>query len=178
MTGFDFEGELKRLNLDTEIKPFESEDAELNDFLLNDAKQYSAQRLAVTYVIENETDTIAYFCLSNDTVQRFMADKAGWKKIRKRIPNAKLRSSYPAVKIGRLAVSKKYAGSGFGRLMIQIVREMFVTDTQQTGCRFVTVDAYRNAADFYIHNRFDFLTGDDENEPTRLMYFDLNNIPN
>jgi GNAT superfamily N-acetyltransferase len=178
MTGFDFAGELKRLHLDTEIKPFESEDAELNDFLLNDAKQYSAQRLAVTYVIENGTDTIAYFCLSNDTVQRFMADKAGWKKIRKSIPHSKLRSSYPAVKIGRLAVSKKYAGSGFGRLMIDIVMKMLVSDTQQTGCRFVTVDAYRNAVDFYIRNEFDFLTGDDENEPTRLMYFDLNNIPN
>jgi predicted GNAT family N-acyltransferase len=178
MSGSDFKWDTRRLQPDTVIKPFESEDAELNDFLLNDAKQYSAQRLAVTYVIENDTDTIAYFCLSNDTVQRFMADKAGWKKIRKSIPHSRLRSSYPAVKIGRLAVSKKYAGSGFGRLMIQIVRKMFVTDTQQTGCRFVTVDAYRNAADFYIRNRFDFLTGDDENEPTRLMYFDLNNIPN
>ena len=177
MTGFDFKWNTRRLQLDTVIKPFESEDEELNDFLLNDAKNYLVQRLAVTYMIENETDTIAYFCLSNDTVQRFMADRVAWKKIRKRIPNAKLRSSYPAVKIGRLAVSKKYAGSGFGRLMIQIVRKIFVSDTQQTGCRFVTVDAYRNATDFYIRNEFDFLTNEDESEKTRLMYFDLNNIP-
>ena len=177
MTGLDFEGELKRLNLDSIIKPFESEDGELNDFLLNDARNYLVQRLAVTYVIENETDTIAYFCLSNDTVQRFMADTAGWKKIRKLLPNAKLRSSYPAVKIGRLAVSKQYAGSGFGKLMIRIVREMFVSDMQQAGCRFVTVDAYRNATDFYLRNAFDFLTDEDENEKTRLMYFDLSNIP-
>jgi predicted GNAT family N-acyltransferase len=177
MTDSDFKWDTRRLQSDTVIKPFKSEDAELNDFLLNDAKHYSVQRLAVTYVIENETDTIAYFCLSNDTVQRFMADKEGWKKIRKRIPNAKLRSSYPAVKIGRLAVSKKYAGSGFGRLIIQIGRKMLVSDTQQTGCRFVTVDAYRNAVDFYIHNRFDFLTDDDKSDKTRLMYFDLNNIP-
>ena len=177
MTGADFKWETRRLQADSVIKPFESEDEELNDFLLNDAGNYLVQRLAVTYVIENETDTIAYFCLSNDTVQRFMADKAGWKNIRKRIPNAKLRSSYPAVKIGRLAVSKKYAGSGFGKLMIQIVREMFVSGTQQTGCRFVTVDAYRNATDFYLRNEFAFLTGDDENDKTRLMYFDLSNIP-
>jgi GNAT superfamily N-acetyltransferase len=177
MTGFDFEGELKKIELDTAIKPFESEDEELNDFLLNDAKHYLVQRLAVTYLIENETDTIAYFCLSNDTVQRFMADKAGWKKIKKRIPNAKLRSSYPAVKIGRLAVSKKYAGSGFGRLIIQIVRRIFVSDMQQAGCRFITVDAYRNATSFYARNHFDFLTDEDESDKTRLMYFDLNNIP-
>jgi GNAT superfamily N-acetyltransferase len=172
MTGSDIKWDTKRLQLETVIKPFESEDGELNDFLLNDAKHYLFQRLAVTCLIENETDTIACFCLSNDTVQRFMADKAGWKKIKKRIPNSKLRSSYPAVKIGRLAVSKKYSSIGFGSLMIDIVMKMFVTYTQQTGCRFLTVDAYRNAADFYIRNEFDFLTDDDENEPTRLMYFD------
>jgi predicted GNAT family N-acyltransferase len=177
MISSGFKWDTKQLQLDTVIKPFESEDEELNDFLHNDAKNYLVQRLAVTYLIENETDTIAYFCLSNDTVQRFMADKAGWKKIRKHIPNSKLRSSYPAVKIGRLAVSKKYAGNGFGKLMIQIVRRIFVSDTQQSGCRFITVDAYQNATDFYTRNRFDFLTDEDESDKTRLMYFDLNNIP-
>ena len=148
LQSLDFKPKLTKLGLDTVIKPFESADEELNDFLLNDAKHYSVQRLAVTYLLESETDTVAYFCLSNDTVQRFMADKSGWKKIRKSIPNSKLRSSYPAAKIGRLAVSKQYAGKGFGRLMIQIVREMFVNDTQKTGCRFVTVDAYQNAVNF------------------------------
>jgi GNAT superfamily N-acetyltransferase len=177
MNGSNCKWETRRLQPDTVIRPFESEDEELNDFLLHDAKNYLVQRLAVTYFIENDTDTIAYFCLSNDTVQRFLADRTEWKKIRKSIPNSKLRSSYPAVKIGRLAVSKKYAHSGFGKLMIQIVREMLVADTQQTGCRFLTVDAYQNAVNFYLRNKFDFLTAEDENEPTRLMYFDLNNIP-
>jgi hypothetical protein len=46
----------------------------------------------------------------------------------------------------------------------------------QTGCRFLTVDAYQNAVDFYIRNKFDFLTTEDESDKTRLMYFDLNNI--
>lgn len=177
MSSIDFKWETKRLQLDTIIKPFESEDAELNDFLLNNAKKYLLQRLAVTYILENETNTIAYFCLLNDTVQRIMAGKARWKKILKSIPHPKLRSSYPAVKIGRLAVSKQYTGLGFGRMMIQIVREMLVSDTQQTGCRFVTVDAYMNAVDFYLRNKFEFLTDTDESEATRLMYFDLNNIP-
>jgi hypothetical protein len=40
MSSSDFEEKLKRIDLDTEIKPFESEDGELNDFLLNDAKHY------------------------------------------------------------------------------------------------------------------------------------------
>jgi len=61
---------LKRLDFDAEIKPFESEDEELNDFLLEDAKNYLTQMLAVTYLIENEADTIAYFCISNDNLKR------------------------------------------------------------------------------------------------------------
>jgi GNAT superfamily N-acetyltransferase len=87
-----------------------------------------------------------------------------------------MRSSYPAVKIGRMAVAAKYARNGFGKLMIQSVREMLISGRQQTGCRFVAVDAYRDAIDFYRRNKFDFLTCEDENDKTRLMYFDLNSI--
>ncbi|GHT23297.1 N-acetyltransferase [Bacteroidia bacterium] len=166
----------KRLKFDTEVKPFESEDSDLNNFLKNDAKNYLKQRLAVTYLIENDSETIAYFCLSNDIVLRLFADKDGWKKIKKTIPNAKLRSTYPAIKIGRLAVSKKFAGNGFGKLILQIVREMYSARTQQSGCRFLTIDAYKDAVPFYQKHSFDFLTSDDENEKTRQMYYDLKAI--
>jgi predicted GNAT family N-acyltransferase len=166
----------KRLEFDTKIKPFESEDEDLNHFFKNDAKNYLKQRLAVTYVFENNTETIAYFCLSNDTVLRLFSDKDGWKKLKKIIPNSKFRSTYPAIKIGRLAVSRNYAGNGFGKLILQIVREMYASDNQQSGCRFVTVDAYQNAVPFYQKNDFDFLTSEDKNEKTRLMYYDLKAI--
>ena len=176
MNIIDFEWITKVLTFDTEIKPFESSNSDLNDFLLNDAKKYLYQRLAVTYIIENNTETIGYFCLSNDVVMRSLADNAGWKKIKKTIPNSKMRSSYPAVKIGRLAVSHKYENNGFGRLILQTVKKKFVAENQQTGCRFVTVDAKKDVVDFYTKNLFDFLTSEDENENTRLMYFDLNSL--
>jgi hypothetical protein len=66
----DFDTEIKRLGIDTKIKPFESEDNELNEFLLNDAKNYLNEKLAVTYLIESNMETIAYFCLSNDNIRR------------------------------------------------------------------------------------------------------------
>ncbi|MDR0872063.1 MAG: GNAT family N-acetyltransferase [Prevotellaceae bacterium] len=176
LNGINFEWKPKRLDFDTKIKPFESEDTDLNNFLKNDAKNYLKQRLAVTYLIENDVETIAYFCLSNDIVLRLFSDKEGWKKIKKSIPNAKLRSIYPAIKIGRLAVATDYAGNGFGKLILQIVREMYSSETQPSGCRFVTVDAYQNAVHFYQKHKFEFLTSDDENEKTRLMYYDLQAI--
>ena len=176
MNSISFEWRVKRLDFDTEIKPFESSNSDLNDFLLNDAKNYLNQRLAVSYILETETETIAYFCLSNDVVLRSLADKTGWKKIKKNIPNAKMRSSYPAIKIGRLAVSQKYEGYGFGRFIIRTVREKFASENQQTGCRFIVVDAKKDAMDFYTKNKFEFLTSEDKDDNTRLMYLDLNSI--
>ena len=39
LKGIDFTPKAKRLDFDTEIKPFESSNSDLNDFLLNDAKK-------------------------------------------------------------------------------------------------------------------------------------------
>ena len=162
--------------MDTEIKPFDCEDEELNDFLKNDAKNYLAQMLAVTYLIENDNDTISYFCLSNDNIRREV-DMETWKKINKKVPNSKRKGSYPAVKIGRLAVSRKYIRNGFGKLMLEIVERMYWEENQRSGCRFITVDAYDSAFDFYLSNDFQFFTEKDNERPTRIMYFDLKSIP-
>ena len=169
----------KRLETDTEIKPFESNDDELNDFLLNDAKNYLSQLLAVTYLIENDTDTIAYFCISNDNLKREIGtnlsdlEKTIWNQLSRKIPNRKRRGSYPAVKIGRLAVNKKYEGKGFGRILINAVRNMYLEENQRSGCRFVTVDANANAFSFYERNGFCFITDKDKDRKNRAMYFDL-----
>jgi GNAT superfamily N-acetyltransferase len=169
----------KKLDFDTAIKPFESEDDELNRFLLDDAKNYLTQMLAVTYLIENDTDTIAYFCISNDNLKREIGtnlselEKTVWNQLSRKIPNRKRRGSYPAVKIGRLAVSKKYAGKGFGKLLIDTVGSMYLEENQRAGCRFITVDANANAFAFYEKNGFGFITDKDRGKKNRAMYFDL-----
>ena len=48
---------------------------------------------------------------------------------------------------------------------------MYYSDTK-AGCRFVTVDAYLAAIPFYEKNGFIPLN-DDEDDPTRVLYFDL-----
>ena len=64
-----------RLEADTELKSFKSIDDDLNDFLLNDAKNYAEELLAVTYLmIDAETnEIIAYYSLLNDQI-RFTED--------------------------------------------------------------------------------------------------------
>ncbi len=43
----------------------------------------------------------------------------------------------------------------------------------RTGCRFLTVDAHRDAIGLYEKCGFSFFTESDRDEETRLMYFDL-----
>jgi GNAT superfamily N-acetyltransferase len=167
---------LARLTQDANIQPFECTDKDLNDFLLNDAKNYLNSMLAVTYVIQDDEEIIAYFSLSNDSLSKNDEETSMWNKINRNIPNEKRRRTYPAVKIGRLAVSSKHQGKGFGTHIILMVREMYFPEMQSAGCRFLTVDAYRDALPFYEKNKFKFLTDQDKNDDTRIMYFDLKAI--
>jgi GNAT superfamily N-acetyltransferase len=162
-----------RLEENTIIKSFESENVDLNDFLLNDAKSYLKSLLAVTYLLLSRDEIIAYFCLSHDSLTKASEEKSEWNKINRTIPNEKRRRSYPAIKIGRLAVSKNYTGFGLGKFIIGSVIKMYIANLQQAGCRFITVDAYCNALPFYEKNDFKYLTEKDKPDETRVMYLDL-----
>jgi len=166
-----------RLEDDMPISSFDCGDTDLNDFLHNDAKNYFKSMLAVTYLIKVENEIAAYFCLSNDGLTRADIltedEKSLWNKVGRKIPNSKRRKTYPAVKIGRLAVAQRYSGFGIGRHMIDAVRIMYISKPHHAGCRFITVDAYRSAFQFYEKNDFRFLTTKDRDDDTRIMYFDL-----
>jgi GNAT superfamily N-acetyltransferase len=166
-----------RLNNDTEVKSFESGNEDLNNFLLNDAKDYLASLLSVTYIIQSGSDTVAYYCLSNDRLSQQPEEKSIWNKINRLISNKKRRKSYPAVKIGRLAVSKKFANAGIGTMIIRTIKGLYKNSfLQHAGCRFITVDAYKDALPFYEKNKFKYLTENDKDDATRIMYLDLKAI--
>jgi GNAT superfamily N-acetyltransferase len=132
--------------------------------------------LAVTYLLQVEDEIVAYFSLSNDSLIKNDDEKPVWNKINRAIPNEKRRRTYPAVKIGRLAVAKKYAGMGLGSRILLAVQNMYINEQQRAGCRFLTVDAYCGALPFYQKNDFKFLTDQDIDDDTRTLYFDLKAI--
>ena len=80
--------------------------------------------------------------------------------------------SYPATKLCRLAVSISAREMHLGSYLIDFIKAFFLLDNK-TGCRFVTVDAYRSAIPFYEKNGFLPLLTEDDGEMTRLLYFDL-----
>ena len=161
----------------SDLKPFDCGDEDLNDFLMSDARFYDEQMLAHTYVFVDENDVVAYYCLLNDKISQTDLDKSLWRKLRKNIPHEKHYDSYPAVKIGRLAVSQKYSGQSIGTRIIDSIKLKLFENKEYSSCRFLTVDAYRGALPFYVKNGFMQLQKEPDPElPTVPLYFDLKTV--
>lgn len=169
---------LVRLTEDHTFKPFDCGNNDLNHFLLDDSKEYLKNRISVTYVIENEIETIGYFSVSNDKLSIADTTKAKWRRNKRLFSYSMHRKDYPAVKIGRLAIDKGYQGTRIGSDILSFIKCMF-KDNNRTGCAFITVDALPNALPFYIKNRFKCLDSDPEDATmayTKQMYYDLNEL--
>ena len=170
---------LRRLGEDDVVSCFDCGDDDLNDFIFGDALLYFKVRLATTYVLEdkNTQDTIGYFSLAHDRISLTdFPTNSAYNRFRKQFfAQGKMFKSYPALKICRLATDQKYRGEGIGTMMVNMIVTSYKSDNK-AGCRFITVDAYANALPFYYKLGFVPLSKEDEDAPTRLLYFDLENI--
>ncbi len=166
---------LVTLNEVSSKEPFDCGDPDLNGFFIDDAENYQNQMLAKTFVlIEDDGKIIAYFSLLNDKISHTTIEKNLWRKVKGKFPHDKHMGSYPAVKIGRLAVSLEYRGRNLGSGLISAVKQILINNDSVSACRFLTVDAYKEALLFYQKNEFKFLVNDIENcEFTVPMYYDL-----
>jgi hypothetical protein len=171
--------QLIRLTDNYTIKPFDCGNTDLNEFLNNDAKNYQKELLTVTYILESDLETVAFFSLLNDKITfeiEANKNKSLWNRINRKVPNSKRSTKgYPAMKIVRLAVNINYKGNNIGTLILDYLKGLFI-ENNRTGCKFITLDAYKESLDFYSKNEFKFLTIEDELEETRLMYFNLSNL--
>lgn len=161
------------------IDTFDCGDEDLNDFILHEASLYRKAKLAITYIVIdiNENQVVAYFSLANDKISiAEFADRAEFNRFRKkRFVNEKRIKSYPAVKLCRLAVANSARGLHIGSFLLDFIKSFFVDDNK-TGCRFITVDAYLDAVEFYRKSGFEFLNESDSDARTRLLFFDLDSM--
>ena len=129
--------------------------------------------LLILFVLEDEGRIVAYFCLLNDKISRVEITNSRWKKIKDSFPDGKRFRSYPSIKIGRFAVSVDYRGQNVGSWLMDKLKERLNDGVSQSAFRFITVDAYLSAIPFYKKNGFVELTQKEEDDHTRLMYFDM-----
>ena len=173
-----------------EMAGFTCGDQDLDDFFTNDCFAYAKQLLGKSYCYKLDSDPtqiVCAFTLANAGMRVDDLPNARKKKIESDIPHVKSLKDYPAVLIGRLAVSKDFRTKHIGSDALEYIKYWFVDPFNKTGCRFIIVDAYNNpqTMSFYEHNGFKTVFSTDIQEKeyrhigtgvtlnTRLMYFDL-----
>ncbi|WP_406844214.1 GNAT family N-acetyltransferase [Flavobacterium soyae] len=180
-TGFSF----FELHAATIIKPFECGDTDLNGFLNDKAIPYKKDLLATTYILENESKTIAYLSIYNDALavqENQFASKTAFKRWIKEILSHRKRHlrQFPAIKIGRLAVCEttKKERKGIGQALVNFVIDLALEQNSKCACQLLTVDAYDKSLGFYEKLGFKFLSENDNGEDTRQMFYDLRPLMN
>jgi GNAT superfamily N-acetyltransferase len=171
------------IQLDNEVvlQHFDCDDADINEFLKEDALNYQNQYIADTYLfVDNLKAIVAFFSISNDClndlgeVKRYT--KTIWNRLHRKIyiPNDKRIRQYPAIKIGRLGVSKSYQRHGLAYQLMDFIKGWSVID-HKPACRLLLLDAYNQERQvkYYQRNGFNFLLDNDANDRTRIMYFDM-----
>lgn len=164
------------LTSDYVFRDFDCGDSDLNEFLLQDAKLFLEKRIANTFILEDEGNIVAYFCLLNDKVSRLEITNSRWKTIKDSFPENKRFRSYPSIKIGRFAVSLDYRGKNIGTDLMNMIKDFLLNEQSRSAFRFITVDAYLSAIPFYEKNGFKLLSQKEEGDQTRLMFFDIMKI--
>jgi GNAT superfamily N-acetyltransferase len=167
--------ELKRLDPADPRPQFTCGDADIDEFFAVDSIAGGKELLSVTYAFVDEAgEVLGFFSLSNDSIKREDLGRSTFERVLKLVPFRKRYRSMPSVKIGRIGVSQAGQRTGTGTKILDYLKAWF-TVGNKTGCRFLVVDAYNTpkVVNFYTKNGFVFLHAKDEQEQTRIMYFDL-----
>ncbi|MDP1701274.1 MAG: GNAT family N-acetyltransferase [Aestuariivirga sp.] len=144
----------------------------LKTFLQKHAKQYQDGFLATTYGAFDEKNKIcAYITILCGEVLTD-GDQLVGTEIDYRY------STYPAVKIARLAVDSESRKGNIGRQLVELALGIATEYIcPHVGCRFVMVDSKKDAVKFYEKCGFTMLdTEANHKRPSPVMYVDLSKI--
>ena len=117
----------------------------MDNFLIDDVLNQQKEHLNVTYLAYCNSKLLGFFSLLTDNIRV--------NHIKEKINETY--NVYPAVKIGRFAINKKYQSIGFGTILLDNICKNIQEDiSEKVGTRFITIDAYCKVVDFYFKNEF------------------------
>ncbi|MBQ8016978.1 MAG: GNAT family N-acetyltransferase [Methanobrevibacter sp.] len=173
-----------------DLTMFECDSEDLNDFLKNDALKQQNEKLNLTKLITCEGEIIGFVSLLTDSMKlKLLRDEVEKEKIKGKL-NVSENNPIPAIKIGRFAIDKKYTKHGLGsQILRNILYNLQEIAEKNVGLRFVVVEGYATAYNFYVtNNKFKNLKKDEKNlnkieiikkkDPTRTfyLYYDLKDL--
>ena len=110
----------------------------LNDFLRQDALALSERRLGFTSVVfhEDVDGVVGYFTLANDGLPLTNSECFSLG-----LSDHAALTSFPAVKIGRLAIRKELQGQGVGHHILNLIQGLALDSGSPVASRLIVVDA-------------------------------------
>lgn len=158
------------------LESFDCGDDEINEFLIEDAKNFQNEKITNTYLFKDGDKITSFFSISNDCLNDLGYENSIWNKLHRKIklPNEKRIRQYPAVKITRLGIDKKYQGNGLANQLIDFIKGWTFIE-HKPASRLLILDAYNQnkQIEMYQKNDFTFLLDSDKDHKHRFMYFDL-----
>jgi len=129
-----------------DLRQFSCKIQDLNDFLIEESYKQKEVMLNVTYLALYDEKIIGYFTLSSDSIKisNLLGDYK--KKFKDKDVYYKV---FPAIKIGRFGIDKKFENKGLGKFLFHRIVENVFLMSKQIGIRFITIDSYVSAYGFY-----------------------------
>lgn len=144
------------LNNQHDLSKFNCEIEDLNNFLKQDALNQQNMNLNLTHLVICDDEIIGYVSLLTDTIKLKTIGNQNIKDEIKEELNVGENNEIPAIKIGRLAIDKKYSKKGLGtHILGNILLNIIELSKTKVGLRFVTVEAYVSSLNFYT-KKFNF----------------------
>jgi GNAT superfamily N-acetyltransferase len=142
----------------------------LKTFVQKYAKNYTEQMLARSYGVFSDDKLVGYVTLVCGQIEVEGGDPAP--------DTGDADFSYrhfPAVKIARLAVDRRYQKKGIGRQLVEFSLGVARDEISSTvGCRFVVLDAKQKSVSFYEKAGFRTINSDENRKRSEpIMFLDL-----
>ena len=102
------------LNEKHDLTNFECDSNDLTNFLKNDALKQQDMNLNLTQLVICDNEIVGFFSLLTDTLKLKTLENNNLKKEIKLELDISENNEIPAIKIGRLAIDKKYSKKGLG----------------------------------------------------------------
>jgi len=123
----------------------------LDRYIQKQVSQDIKRKLCICFILEgSKKETMGYYTLSNNSVPLNIVPE----EVRKKMPKSYL--NLPTTLLGRLAVDLKYAGKGYGKmLLLDSLKRSYDASKNVLGSMAVIVDPIdENAEKFYLKYGF------------------------
>ena len=148
-----------------DLSNFKCASDDLTDFIKNDALRQQEMNLNITQLAICDGEIIGFVSILTDTLKiKTIEDKILKEEMKNELNVVGEDNTLPAIKIGRFAIDEKYAQKGLGSFIFRnVLLSILHLSKTKVGLRFITVESYAMAFNFYVKkNNFTYRKSDEK----------------